>query len=80
MLNRKPLGRLTVTMVACALSLFLASCSDTGDESFRRVENDRPNAYTVTVIAIEMEDKDSGQPIDVGGEVITGSVIIRPAR
>lgn len=78
MVNRKTIGRLTATIVACALSFFFASCSDTNDDNVRLVEFEHHNGHTVTVIAIEMEDKDSGQPIEVGGEVITGSVIIRP--
>jgi hypothetical protein len=30
------------------------------------------------VTTIEMEDKDTGLPIEVGGEVITGLVYIEP--
>ena len=78
MVNRKPLGKLTVAMVTCVLPVFLASCSETDNDNIQRSVKDRSSAYTVTVIAIEMEDKDSGQPIEVGGEVITGSVLIRP--
>jgi hypothetical protein len=78
MVSRRPFGKLTVAIVACALPIFLASCSETENDNIQRPVKDRPSAFTVTVIAIEMEDKDSGQQIEVGGEVITGSVLIRP--
>lgn len=76
----KAFGKLTAATVAGVLTFSLASCSDADDDHFQGAETDHPNTYTVTVISIDMVDKDTGQSIDVGGEVISGSVIIRPGR
>ncbi len=71
MVKRKPFGKLTIAMGICALAFGSASCTNSNDDNF-------PDAYGVTVTAIEMEDKDSGQPIEVGGETISGLVYIEP--
>ena len=78
MINRKPFGKLTIAMGIFVLALFAASCSDSNNDNFPHLETEPPYSYSVTVTTIEIEDKDTGLPIEVGGEMITGLVYIEP--
>ncbi len=80
MVKQQSFTKLSVAMGAWLLASFLASCTSSNDDGFPPIETESPYAYAVTVITIEMEDKDTGLPIEVGGDSSNGIVLITPPR
>jgi hypothetical protein len=80
MVKQRSFAKLSIPPGICVLAFCLASCSGSNGDNVPALETEPPNVYAVTVTAIEVEDKDTGLPIEVGGESINGTVYIEPPR
>lgn len=80
MVKQQSFAKISVTMGVCLLASCLTSCTSSNDDGFPILETEPQYNYGVTVTTIEMVDKDTGLPIEVGGENINGIVYIEPPR
>ena len=77
MLRQSWIFRSCVILVAIAGALVLASCSDSpGGDRAATTSGQQVNVYEVTISSIEIENADTGEPLAVGGDEISGQVVI----
>jgi hypothetical protein len=66
-----PLNNACRFIALLILCLAAAGCSDSGSSG-------SPNVYRATVTSIDMENKDTAAPLEVGGDQAEGTVRIDP--
>lgn len=66
-----------ITIAVIAVALISAGCSGSSDGSRdRRPTGEPADVYRATITTIEIENADTGEPLTVGGDEVSGEVVI----